>query len=244
MIKRVPIVQQKPEPMAMCNGAMPKIPGLVLFHDYAHQQSGQYIVDKSGHGNVGQLGSTIGSDTNDPSWASGGLKFDTDDYVYVAASASLASRSGITAVSVAYPTGAGGNNQGRMLDKGKIGLYVNNVYGENTFFGYVSTVWKYSQMIGSPFSMNGWHLSVGIYDGKQFATWCDGFKTIGDIAPGQLDDHASTALYIGNRSAADRGWAGKIAATMIFNRALSDAEYLHLQAWLREYLKPKGVALP
>lgn len=43
--------------------------------------SGQVVTDHAG-GHHGQIGSTTGSDTNDPTWATGGLQFDgVDNYV-------------------------------------------------------------------------------------------------------------------------------------------------------------------
>jgi hypothetical protein len=45
-----------------------------------NEGAGQVLID-SIHGNNGQLGSAVGTDTNDPSWANGGLSFLTDDYV-------------------------------------------------------------------------------------------------------------------------------------------------------------------
>lgn len=43
--------------------------------------SGQILHDYSGNGFNGQLGSTTGVDTNDPTWNGQGLSFTTDDYV-------------------------------------------------------------------------------------------------------------------------------------------------------------------
>jgi hypothetical protein len=56
--------------------------GLVAWYKFDERQ-GQRLIDYSGYGNHGQLGSTIGSDTNDPTWNGQGLAYATDDYVAV-----------------------------------------------------------------------------------------------------------------------------------------------------------------
>ncbi len=43
--------------------------------------AGQVVTDYSSNGNHGQLGTTSGADTNDPTWVSGGLRFGADDIV-------------------------------------------------------------------------------------------------------------------------------------------------------------------
>lgn len=45
-----------------------------------NEGSGQTLHDATGHGYDGTLGSTAGSDTNDPAWTGGGLSFATDDF--------------------------------------------------------------------------------------------------------------------------------------------------------------------
>ncbi len=44
-----------------------------------NEGTGQVITDYSGNGNHGQLGTTSGADTNDPSWVTGGAQFVTED---------------------------------------------------------------------------------------------------------------------------------------------------------------------
>jgi hypothetical protein len=44
-----------------------------------NEGSGQSVTDYSGNGNHGQLGTTAGADTNDPTWVTSGLQFITDD---------------------------------------------------------------------------------------------------------------------------------------------------------------------
>ncbi len=57
--------------------------GLVVYYRF-DEGSGQVLVDRSGGGHNGTLGSTAGADTNDPSWVAEGLDFTTDDYVSTA----------------------------------------------------------------------------------------------------------------------------------------------------------------
>jgi hypothetical protein len=54
--------------------------GLQVYYLFS-EGSGQTLNDFSGLGNHGTLGSTAGADTNDPTWATAGLSFSTDDYV-------------------------------------------------------------------------------------------------------------------------------------------------------------------
>jgi hypothetical protein len=58
--------------------------GLVALYDFIQGADSQVLYDISGNGNGGQLGSTTGVDTNDPTWTSVGLDFDgTDDFAHV-----------------------------------------------------------------------------------------------------------------------------------------------------------------
>lgn len=54
--------------------------GLVAHYKF-NEGSGQTLTDHSGYGNHGQLGSTSGVDTADPTWTGQGLSFGGDDYV-------------------------------------------------------------------------------------------------------------------------------------------------------------------
>lgn len=53
--------------------------GLVACYDF--QGHGNKLIDRSGNGNHGTLGSTAGSDTNDPVWTGRGMQFSGDDWV-------------------------------------------------------------------------------------------------------------------------------------------------------------------
>jgi hypothetical protein len=53
--------------------------GLVALYDFVQGANSQVLYDISGNGNDGQLGSTTGVDTNDPTWTSEGLSFDAVD---------------------------------------------------------------------------------------------------------------------------------------------------------------------
>lgn len=55
--------------------------GLVAWYDFQQGADAQVLYDKSGYGYHGQLGSTTGADTNDPTWTAQGLSFGGDDYV-------------------------------------------------------------------------------------------------------------------------------------------------------------------
>jgi hypothetical protein len=53
--------------------------GLVALYDFVQGADSQVLYDTSGNSNDGQLGSTTGVDTNDPTWTSEGLSFDGVD---------------------------------------------------------------------------------------------------------------------------------------------------------------------
>ena len=73
--------------------------GLVAWYKFNEGQ-GQRLVDWSGYGNHGTLGSSDGADTNDPAWTNRGLVFGADDYAVTPLLFSPLIASGITTYSI------------------------------------------------------------------------------------------------------------------------------------------------
>jgi len=62
-------------------GVLSSSAGLLAEYDFVPDGNPQVLVDRSGQGRNGQIGSTSGSDANDPVWTDVGLQFDgTNDY--------------------------------------------------------------------------------------------------------------------------------------------------------------------
>ncbi|MBI2657301.1 VWA domain-containing protein [Candidatus Woesearchaeota archaeon] len=202
--------------------------------------SGQNADDSSQYNNDGTLGSSAGSDANDPSWDTGkignyALKFDgVDDYVKVSDSSSL--RIGKDVISMeAWILPKQSGTMDRLIEKD--GPDGNRGYQLN-----IHTTKKLSTTLTPCSGLNGfnadltgntiltdneWHHAAMTYDGNTVTYYLDG------VNDGQYpytngfcnNSNNNAPLLIGNsNNAADRAFEGTMDEVAVWNEALNPSE--------------------
>jgi hypothetical protein len=180
---------------------------------------GQTTADRSGHGNVGQLGSTPDIDANDPTWITGmaspALNFDGNDYVGVVGADELESQT--LTVTTWFRANSTPGTFRYLISKGA-NQCVTASWGLQTGFsgGLQFVVWDGDEQLHSgnfgPAIYDGkWHHAAATWDGAHPRLYVDG-----QLAPGgnndgtQLDytlpeSDASIGAYTGSCTLAFRG---------------------------------------
>jgi hypothetical protein len=207
------------------------------------QRGGQKLVDYSGYGNHGQLGSAAGSDTSDPTWTVQGLLFGVDDYVQVADAPSLRLTNALTIQAVVYPTGSGGSGNGRIVVKNDITDYA--MYIEDT----TGKLWftpgsAYTPM--NAITLNRWQTAEILLDTSLVSnqtTLCVNAVPLANFTKTTSLLTSANPLYIGNRADAARNFSGTIAYLLMYSRRLTTAELKRNYYCLRSILAPRGVIL-
>lgn len=209
--------------------------------------SGQVLTDYTGNGHHGQLGSTTGSDTEDPTWTSEGLSFDGGDYVVVADDSALSSTAGRTMIAVVnfgsvgqqymiskYDTGLDQRELALWTENGSVVL---NGSGDGTVF---------DQVTGNTTGLDGaWHMYTGRFDAGELAVFvddtADGTKT---VAFSSLHD-GTADMFIGDREGdLNRTLSGSMAYGLLYNRALTNTEVADNYAAVKDIVAGRGITLP
>jgi Concanavalin A-like lectin/glucanases superfamily len=153
---------------------------------------GQVAHDWSGHGNHGQLGSTPGVDSSDPTWIRGfwwlskGLSFDGGDFVVIPDSDALEPQR-ITVESWFRRAGSPGKHRylvskgGDGCQAGSYGLYTS----ENTglaFYVYDGSDYRRSPEATPDIWDGRWHHAAGTFDGSVVRLFVDG-RQVGTGTP-------------------------------------------------------------
>jgi hypothetical protein len=154
-----------------------------------NEGKGQTVRDWSGNGNNGTLGSTSGTDDNDPSWIKGvffgsALRFDGNDFVRIPDSPDLESQN-LTVSAWVRADGSPGQLK-YVMAKGQSGGCLANSYGlytgDNgglTFYVYdgsgSAAGFHFSPAAESSQVWDGrWHHVAGTYDGQMLRLFVDG----------------------------------------------------------------------
>jgi len=204
---------------------------------YLDEGLGQVAGDASGHSNNGQLGSTPSPDTSDPTWIAGrfgaaALRFDGNDFVEVADSATLESP---TITAEAWVKGRGSPGSFRyVLSKGTSACAVASyaIY-TGASGGLVFYISNGSIDVPSPDAGTGlwddvWHHVAGTFDGSTVRLYVDGVE-IGSGTPTTLSIGyglpSNERFYIGAyRGTCDLMFAGDIDEVRVWRRALAPFE--------------------
>lgn len=206
----------------------------------------QSTLDYSGHGNTFQLGSTAGSDTNDPAWSGNGLTFGTDDYCK-SSSPAFDDMPQFTCITVFKAKTYGGGSNGRIWDKTNRSLYL---YGLSTYRLFqvrssASDAWDGTRINTTQNSICGIRYNALTPDISPIMYENATKLNVTHIASGTgaISSDASSDLYIGNRSTADRYFDGSFYIQLWYNRILSDAEYMQAYNGLRRLMSARGVVI-
>lgn len=182
---------------------------VVAYLPFLQTPGGQVLTDYSTNGRNGQLGSSSGVDSSDPSWVDG-LSFGGDDY---AVSPALpASNGNYTLMLVSKYTGTS--------EQHHVGLPSLQSFSENTIMCFGPS---------GPYSVvsvaeNAWNYVGAIGNGvdTKALLYKDGSLSFGSGSA--LASIGAGPLYLGRYYRGGVNLTGNIAAVMYYNRALSDAE--------------------
>ena len=227
------------------------VPGAIAYWDCT-QVVGQVLPDLSGNDNHGQLGSTAGADTNDPTPTQQGLTFGGDDRVrcgpgadgtadrgvtvqIVAATSSSATvRQTVISKSGAAPTGSGYMIQRNNLDPTHWRAYIYDGTGNRVI----------PDVVGHPDGTYGM-ISVAVdgttarvYSGSTPGTpvSCVGYTPapLLETVIGALSTDASAPLNAGS----------VVVCGMVYPFALTSAQIAQNHAYFKAKFAPYGVILP
>ncbi len=201
--------------------------------------TGQKARDSSGQNNHGMLGSTSGTDANDPRWFNvstskyytrNALSFDGNDFVMVPDSKSLEPRN-ISVGAIARSKAPG--NYRYVVSKGALqcqtasyGLYT-GANGGLIFYVSNGTETVLSPDASSSLWDGNWHVALGTFDGERVRLYVDG-REVGSGTPTNISLAYSFPtndnFYIGDyRGTCSNplGFMGDIDAAAMANKAIS-----------------------
>lgn len=224
--------------LLMQNNGLPKN-GLVAMYDPGKQVAlgaqGQSLIDFSGKGNNAQLGSTAGADTNDPAWSGNGLVFGADDYCITSLPITTAATIIAVCKSAVVPSGT---------------QVVLGQTGNDGWFGVNATQVLQSQRYGGAGSTTyGVNITPNAYNcfGTMVGT---NLRNIFVGGSKNIDASVSSAGIIKpitfDRLCALGGsfiYNGTIAFFALYNRVLSDAEYLRAYNLIKRLMATRGITL-
>ncbi len=214
---------------------------------YEQTTDNQSVRDLSGTGNDGQLGSSVGSDTNDPAWETHKLNFTTDDYVVLPAL--LASADAFTLLTV-YQLNEGGSGSQALAAASNLLPNRNGVF-HNTLSNIKFRVTESGggmHTLQPTFSLatESWRMLTARWkSGQAQELVLNDFEdsaaaALIDIPSGTIADPYDTLGSFRTDSFLD----GKLACQLFYDRYLADAEIKRNYKTVRSILSPRGITLP
>jgi hypothetical protein len=218
--------------------------GLVAEYRF-NEGSGQILYDYSGNNNHGMLGSTTGSDTNDPTYTREGASFTTDDYIACPNISTIN-----TTITVFYtPQITTATGSGTLFSFttgattfGGIMFSAGTSAWEDEVITYFNNGGKTAYRAGTVAA--GWHILVTRWNGTKYDLILDGVNLVTSVdgTPALVTD--GTAYKIGTRSTPAVYLSGVVAFHAVYNRSITDAEESRNRAYLKSYLlRERGIAL-
>lgn len=213
--------------------------GLIAWYDPGWQiltgQTGQVLIDRSGNGNHGQLGSTAGVDTNDPSFANGGLTNDSDDYtttpVLITENATIIVAWKATSLASNKAVfGANGGTNSRSY-----------IFAATTTGAINAGVASSANIVtGLTVAVNTPYIHCLRYSGGTAHVFQNTTKS-GDLA--YTNTWGAKGTWIIGITGGLYNLVGVVYSMLIYNRVLSDAECLHDHRVLRRTMAGRGITI-
>lgn len=224
--------------------------GLVAYYRF-DEASGQALTDRSGNGLNGTLGSTAGTDTNDPSWVSAGLSFTTDDYVSSTNDAALRP--------AAWTVCAAVNFQSAVADQPLLGWTAIATARPGVYLAFLGSPYKPIIYQGDtnfryfkstdPVNLqnNGWHFvafrspGTSTTDITNSSLRVDGQQQVVDSTTSSGTGLSKSEFRLG--ALGNKFLGGTLAFFTLHNRVLSDGEADQMREFARKVLQGR-VTLP
>lgn len=200
--------------------------------------SGQVLKDSKGNNTKGVLGSTPGTDANDPSWVAGAvggssaLSFDGDDFVDVRDSTTLESDAVTLAAVVRADRSPGAYRYvaGKGAAECKVASYAlyTGPAGGLAFYISDGRTFTLSPDAGAGIWNGRWHTVVGTYDGSTVRLYVDG-QEVGTGSPTRLSIVYGLSTSQGFSIGAYRGgctlyFRGEIDGVAVLRQAVPASE--------------------
>jgi hypothetical protein len=224
--------------------------GLVVYYRL-DEGSGQTLADLSGSGNGGTLGSTAGTDTNDPSWVGEGLDFTTDDYVSTANNASARPDAWTVCTAVKFDPAVADQP---LVAWGSIGSARPGVYLSFLGSPYRPIIYQGASNFryfksNDPVNLqnSGWHFlvyrspGIGTADISSASLRADGIAQVVDSTTNSGTGQSKTEFRLSGLG--NKYLEGTVAFFTMHNRVLSDAEADQMRQFAKEVLAGR-VTLP
>ncbi|MBI1356537.1 MAG: hypothetical protein GC160_19520 [Acidobacteria bacterium] len=212
--------------------------------------SGQTVVDHSGAGRHGTLGSTTGADTNDPSWSAAGLQFAVDDWVSHGSAAELRSDAWTISVAAKVTPGVAVPLVGWGSVAQFPAVYAAAPFNQNRpLIWLASTCFRYFDK-ASPSNLQdgGWHFFVFSCPGNAAADILQSELVVDGLSHAATSTDNSTAGQ--SKTICRLGAAGttyfanaEVAFFSVHNRVLSGAEKEAMRTYAKAVLTGR-VTLP
>ena len=214
---------------------------------YEETTDNQSVRDLSGKGNDGQLGSSVGSDTNDPAWETHKLNFTTDDHVVLPAL--LAGTDAFTLFTV-YQLNAGGSGSRTLAAASNLSPNRNGIFHNTSS----NIKFRVTESGGGMYTLQPTFSSATGSWRMLSARWKSGQAQ--ELVLNDFEDSAAAALIdvpsgtIANpydtlgSFRTDSFLDGKLACQLFYDRYLVDAEITRNYTTVRSILSPRGITLP
>ena len=214
---------------------------------YEETTDNQSLRDLSGKGNDGQLGSSVGSDTNDPAWETHKLNFTTDDHVVLPAL--LAGTDAFTLITV-YQLNAGGSGSRTLAAASNLSPNRNGVFHNTSS----NIKFRVTESGGGMYTLQPTFSSAAGSWRMLSARWKSGQAQ--ELVLNDFEDSAAAALIdvpsgtIANpydtlgSFRTDSFLDGQLAWQLFYDRYLVDTEITRNYTTVRSILSPRGITLP
>lgn len=215
--------------------------GLVAIYDPGRQiitgTTGQTLIDYTGKGNGAQLGSTAEADTNDPSFSGAGLVFGIDDYLKLAIDSSNPFSDPF-----AFALSADMTKINAVVDANwQESEALATAKGGNAILGLSANTAGYS--FYENYTKKG-HIGMTISRAKTIMAAVKLADSVSTNRRRIVDRSSDTELMIGTYDGTPEfSWGGEIYILLLYNRALSDAEYMTAYNGLRRLMSARGITI-
>jgi len=213
-------------------------------HQFSTNQVGQKLLDFSGNGHSGRLGSVPVTDTNDPIFDRQGLVFLSDDYVDCGNDTTLdIVNNDFTLLVVCKPTTTN----------------LEAIIGKNTFvqngWGIYQNANKFNVLIrgassgkfattNSNYILNNWYIIAGRRMSNVLSLFINGTKQTSEVTIEETVNSVVNNFIIGKPTNSNLYYFnGSLCNILIHNRALTDAEIMQNYKVIKNQCAKNGIAI-